>query len=52
MPYAGITGDRKQFFLSNQLFVGGSPRMTPFIGLFTWDADDGFESVVVGPVRR
>ena len=52
VPYAGITGGGKQFFLSDELFGGDSAGMTSFIGLFLWDADGTFESVEVEPVRR
>jgi hypothetical protein len=52
VPYAGITGDGKQFFLSDELFGGDSQTTTSFIGLFLWNADGSFESVEVDAVRR
>jgi len=52
VPYAGITGDGKQFFLSNELFGGDTAGVTSFIGLFLWNADGSFESVEVDAVRR
>jgi hypothetical protein len=48
VPYAGTAEDGRRFFLSEELFAGGSG----YVGLFLWAADGTFDRVDVEPVAR
>lgn len=48
VPYAGTAGDGRRFFLSDELFAGGSS----YVGVFLWQADGTFDEVRVDEVAR
>lgn len=48
VPYAGTAGDGRRFFLSDELFGGGSS----YVGLYLWTADGTFDEVRVDAVGR
>jgi len=54
VPYAGEAEDGRFFFLSDELFGGGSATEAAkqFVALFLWKADGSFDSVEVSEVTR
>ncbi|HZX03441.1 hypothetical protein [Kribbella sp.] len=48
VPYAGTAEDGRKFFLSDELFAGGSG----YVGLYLWKADGTYDEVRVEEVRR
>jgi hypothetical protein len=54
VPYAGKAGDGRLFFLSDELFDGGSTtrEAKQFVALFLWKTDGTFDSVEVTDVKR
>ena len=48
VPYAGTAEDGRKFFLSQELFGGGSS----YVGLYLWNADGTFDEVRVDAVER
>lgn len=51
VPWAGTAQDGRRFFLSEELFVWGSPGVA-YVGLFLWHADGRFDEVRVDRVPR
>lgn len=54
VPYAGTAGDGRLFFVSDELFGGGSATepTKQYVALFLWKADGTFDSVEVSEVAR